>query len=742
MLISMKSVGKDYFFIDKNNLTTHLRSRVINIFGSFGLIEEIQQIESFIKNESNNKNSGAMTRFDPNLPLESQLDRNNELKPIYKNNFNAKNLPNSINKDAYININSGGLKNLRYFDASLGFDINNLNNNIKLHKIIDSTQINKFPFLSDVPVQASPIFDDGVLYFVTRENSVTAWSIKDDTILFNLRFVDPPARRGMLIYQDKIESRKTLYFNVSSYIVAVDAFTGEFISEFGENGYKKVGFGTSAPMIINDILISAINEPPRIIAMNKNNGEELWSKNIDGGAPWAGFSIDYDLGIIFVTTGNPKPPLFGGNRINANKEANSLIALNYLNGKTIWSIQDVYHDLWDFDIASPPSLVNLDYDGFDREVVVAPTKRGNLIVANRRTGKLIKEPTFYRAPISDVNGEKTAPFQHVINIPKPFLDHQFNKDDLRKDLDRESKINLDNYKMGFFETPSLKKVLISYGLHGGATWPGISVDKDSNQMFVAVNKVPWKLRLFLQDFSPKDSFTLEHNGKSLYEEDCSSCHGDKRNGLYINEKELELNVIPSLVGVKHTNAIQILSNIDLFQKSHVNNLSRYPQNKLNHVAEYLNLWDDHLFQENKVNLHFMWSMFLDKGGIPINKPPYGEVFSYDLETLEINWTIPVGDYSNYRSQEKKPTGQFIYGGMASVSNILFVTGGPDRYVRAYNTNTTKKLWEYKMDAAGSSPPIIFTYDDRNFLSVVSTGGKFSGYDHEASKIYIFELLRD
>ena len=123
--------------------------------------------------------------------------------------------------------------------------------------------------------------------------------------------------------------------------------------------------------------------------INAKTGKEIWRKYIDGGSPWAGITLDDKRGILFITTGNPKPPLYGGERLASSKESNSLIAINTFNGSVIWSFQDVIHDLWDFDIASPPALASTKFNGELLDIVIAPSKRGNFIVADRETGKLL-----------------------------------------------------------------------------------------------------------------------------------------------------------------------------------------------------------------------------------------------------------------------------------------------------------------------------------------------------------------
>ena len=739
MFISINSVGRDYFLVDKSNIAKYVKKRV-----AFGIIDNnLDDFASHLKyaflNESKNKNSGEMTIFNPNLPVESEQDRVDARKPVYQSNFENKNIPSLKNiKNEGYSINTGGIANERFYET-FPSSKNSIAKNIKLTQIIDSSKFNGTTFVSGDPVQSSPLFHEGILYFVTREKSLTAWDVKDKKVIFNLKFVNPPAQRGLALYQDAQSNEKTLYFNVSTYLVAVDALTGEFKQDFGTNGYVRTGFfSTVAPIVFNNMVITGINAPPSIVAVNKQTGVEEWKKYIDGGAPWAGISLDETRGILFITTGNPKPPLYGGNRQSTYKEANSLIAINALNGEVIWSFQDVIHDLWDFDIASPPALASTNYNGELLDIVLAPTKRGNLIIADRETGKLLEDPSYIKVPVSDVPGEKTSAFQPLIYFPIPFLDHAFKEEHVRKDVKFKDGFDIDSFKFGFFETPSLKKTLISYGLHGGATWPGVSIDLKSNQLFVAVNKVPWKLRLFLQDSNLKGSKIKAHKGKDLYEKDCSSCHGEKRNGSYKTLDELEYEIYPSLVGVESTNAINILSDLNLFKKKHNSLFENYQSNQLSMITDYFIQEDSLLFKEDKIKLHYMWSMFIDENGIPISKPSYGDVVSYDLNSFKVNWTIPVGDYAQYEGPH--PTGQFLYGGMATTSDgVLFVTGGPDCYIRAFDTISGENIWSYQLEAAGSSPPIVFKFNSDNYLAVVANGGKFSGYDKQSSKLYLFRF---
>ena len=64
---------------------------------------------------------------------------------------------------------------------------------------------------------------------------------------------------------------------------------------------------------------------------------------------------------IFLITGNPKPSLYGVDRPGDNKNLNSLIAFDINKRKILWTFQEVSHDLWDYDLSSPPILTNLKY---------------------------------------------------------------------------------------------------------------------------------------------------------------------------------------------------------------------------------------------------------------------------------------------------------------------------------------------------------------------------------------------
>ena len=69
-------------------------------------------------------------------------------------------------------------------------------------------------------------------------------------------------------------------------------------------------------------------------------------------------SADPKLGFVFVPTGSASPDFYGGERKGDNRYANAVTALRAKTGEVVWSFQVVHHDIWDYDVASQPVLID------------------------------------------------------------------------------------------------------------------------------------------------------------------------------------------------------------------------------------------------------------------------------------------------------------------------------------------------------------------------------------------------
>ena len=92
-------------------------------------------------------------------------------------------------------------------------------------------------------------------------------------------------------------------------------------------------------------------------------------------------SADDELGLVYLPTGNATPDYFGGHRTEImEKYASSIVALDARTGETRWHYQTAHHDIWDLDVPSQPSLVDLEIDGKLRK------RRASLIIVAYHTG--------------------------------------------------------------------------------------------------------------------------------------------------------------------------------------------------------------------------------------------------------------------------------------------------------------------------------------------------------------------
>ena len=109
-----------------------------------------------------------------------------------------------------------------------------------------------------------------------------------------------------------------------------------------------------------------------------------------GGSIYTTPAIDAELGMIFIGTGNPSPQMDDSTRPGDNLYTVSLVALDIDTGKMRWHFQQVPHDRWGYDVASPPVLFSTVSNGKLVKAVGQASKLGWFFVHDRITGQLIR----------------------------------------------------------------------------------------------------------------------------------------------------------------------------------------------------------------------------------------------------------------------------------------------------------------------------------------------------------------
>jgi quinoprotein glucose dehydrogenase len=300
-------------------------------------------------------------------------------------------------------------------------------------------------------------------------------------------------------------------------MIALDADTGNACPSFGDHGtldlqegmgVKTAGFyePTSPPVVSDKIIVIAgavidnysTEEPSGVIrGFDVYTGKLVWAW--DAGATdenalpsathtytnnspnsWMTASYDPKLGLVYMPMGVQSPDIWGGNRTpESERYASSLVALDINTGKRAWSYQTVHHDLWDMDLSSQPTLVDLSTPQGVVPAVLQPAKTGNLFVLDRRTGQLIVPAPERPVPQGAAPGDHVAPTQ-------PFSQLTFRPEEQLTGADMWGATIFDQLACrilfhrlryeGTFTPPSLQGTLVFPGNLGMFEWGGIAVD--------------------------------------------------------------------------------------------------------------------------------------------------------------------------------------------------------------------------------------------------------------------------
>lgn len=137
---------------------------------------------------------------------------------------------------------------------------------------------------------------------------------------------------------------------------------------------------------------------------------------------WSYLSVDPELGLVYVPTGNTSPDYYGGHRGNLDFYSSSVVALSIATGEVVWHFQTVHHDIWDFDVPSQPTLFEADIEGRAVKGLAQTTKQGYVFLLDRVTGEPLFPVEEVPMPQGTVPGDYTSPTQPVPTKPRSLFD--------------------------------------------------------------------------------------------------------------------------------------------------------------------------------------------------------------------------------------------------------------------------------------------------------------------------------
>jgi quinoprotein glucose dehydrogenase len=180
-----------------------------------------------------------------------------------------------------------------------------------------------------------------------------------------------------------------------------------------------------------------------------------------------------------VPLGNAPPDQWGADRSEAvERFSSAVVALDLDDGSVAWVFQTVHHDLWDYDVPSQPSLIDLTIGGERVPALVQPTKQGELFVLNRATGEPVLPVTERPVPRGAVEPDHTAPTQPVsaLSFDPPALTEADMWGATLIDQ-MACRIAFRGYRYeGRYTPPSLEGTLVYPGNFGVFNWGSIAVD--------------------------------------------------------------------------------------------------------------------------------------------------------------------------------------------------------------------------------------------------------------------------
>jgi PQQ-dependent dehydrogenase (methanol/ethanol family) len=147
-------------------------------------------------------------------------------------------------------------------------------------------------------------------------------------------------------------------------------------------------------------------------------GVSTWPRDkwrIGGGTVWGWISYDPGLDLFYYGTGNPgpwNPDLRPGD----NKWTATIFARDPDDGQAQWAWQIVPHDMWDYDEIMENVLVDMDWNGQPRKLLVHPGRTGFVFVLDRESGELLSAEPFQ--PINWATGYDLATGRPNVNPDK------------------------------------------------------------------------------------------------------------------------------------------------------------------------------------------------------------------------------------------------------------------------------------------------------------------------------------
>ena len=292
---------------------------------------------------------------------------------------------------------------------------------------IDKNNVSKLgvKWIYSVPnagnLQVTPVVVGGIMY-VTAPNECYALDAGTGQQLWRYRkartqgeLSAASSNRGVAVAGDRV------FLGLgNAHLVALNRFTGELIWDSEIADWHLNYFATSAPLVAGDLVVTGVGGGEHgangwVVAFDQSTGKEAWrfstiprpgepgsetwpgKSSEHGGAPtWFTGSYDPELDMVYWPAGNPSEEYNGDKRGGDNLYSDCILAFDRKTGKLKWHYQFTPHDLWDWDSTETSIMINGEWKGKQRQLMLHADRNGFFYVFDRGTGELLLAKQFLR----------------------------------------------------------------------------------------------------------------------------------------------------------------------------------------------------------------------------------------------------------------------------------------------------------------------------------------------------------
>jgi len=372
--------------------------------------------------------------------------------------------------------------------------------------------------------------------------------------------------------------KRIIETTIDARIVALDAETGKLCEDFGNGGYVDLTVGlpadakggqqgsynvTSAPLVADGVIMVGgrlndnltVGEPGGVVrGYDVASGKILWAWDAKRGASdssplpagetypietpnfWGTAAYDPKLGLAYFPTGNQTPDFWTGDRHPYSNEYNdAIVAVDLKTGKERWHFRTANIDQFDYDVSSQPILYDMPgKDGTVTPVLIQLTKRGQVFVLDRRTGKPVVEVEERKVPTDAMPGMKVAetqPYSAISVGTKALKESDMWGASIFDQLYCRVQFKEMRWEGEFTPLSDKQRTLIYPGYYGGFNWGGGAIDVSTGTLIVNdIRMAQWGQFIKRED---ADARGLQATTEGEYSEQLGTPWGVER-GMFIS----------------------------------------------------------------------------------------------------------------------------------------------------------------------------------------------------------------